>query len=133
MSFLNILQLLQVILAIYILMLVFKKGALNSQFHIALVCLVVSILVIPPFGRNFINGATMESKEGLSTLDEAYGHHHDKHDHHAHHAHHDHNRDHHHEERMIRREIDHHHDHNRDHHHEERMIRREIDHHHDKH
>ena len=46
MSFLNILQLLQVILAIYVLMLVFKKGALNSQFHIALVCLVVSILAI---------------------------------------------------------------------------------------
>jgi len=73
MSFLNILQLLQVILAIYVLMLVFKKGALNSQFHVALVCLVVSILVIPPFGRNFINDATMKSKEGYSTLGEAYG------------------------------------------------------------
>ena len=118
MIFLNILQLLQVILAIYVLMLVFKKGALNSHFHIALVCLVVSILVIPPFGRKFINGATMESKEEYSNLDEAYGHHHDKHarrEHHAHHAHHD------------------HHAHNRDHHHEERMIRREIDHHHDRH
>ena len=72
MIFLNILQLLQVILAIYVLMLVFKKGALNSHFHIALVCLVVSILVIPPFGRKFINGATMESKEEYSNLDEAY-------------------------------------------------------------
>ena len=72
MIFLNILQLLQVILTIYVLMLVFKKGALNSQFHIALVCLVVSILVIPPFGRNFINGATMESKEEYSGLGENY-------------------------------------------------------------
>src|SRR5210317_1483750 len=120
MSFLNILQLLQVILAIYVLMLVFKKGALNSQFHIALVCLVVSILVIPPFGRNFINGATMKSKEGYSTLGEAYGHHHDKHDHH------DHDIDHHHDKHD-------HHAHDIDHHHEERMIRRVIDHHHDKH
>ena len=72
MIFLNILQLLQVILAIYVLMLVFKKGALNSHFHIALVCLVVSILVIPPFGRKFINGATMESKEEYSGLGENY-------------------------------------------------------------
>ena len=121
MIFLNILQLLQVILAIYVLMLVFKKGALNSQFHIALVCLVVSILAIPPFGRNFINGATIESKEEYSNLDEAYGHHHDHHDRHDH-ADHRGDREERREDREERRERrkdrhdDRHHHHRHDHH-----------------
>ena len=66
MSFLNVLQLLQAILAIFVLMLVFKKGGVKHHFHVALACLVASILVIPPLGRNFINGATMESDEGYS-------------------------------------------------------------------
>ena len=69
MSFLNVVQLLQAILAIFVLMLVFKKGGVKHHFHVALACLVASILVIPPLGRNFINGATMESDEGYSEYD----------------------------------------------------------------
>ena len=142
MSFLNILQLLQVILAIYVLLLVFKKGALNSQFHVALVCLVVSILVIPPFGRNFINGATMESKEGYSTLHEAYGHHdarkeeHHK-DHHArkdhHHKHHHARKDHHHKHHHARKEEHHKHHHARKEEHHDKHHRHVGKEHHEEH
>jgi hypothetical protein len=130
MNFLNILQLLQVILAIYVLMLVFKKGALNPQFHVALVCLVVSILAIPPFGRNFINGATMESKEGYSKEEHHKDHHARKEEHHKdHHA----RKEEHHKDHHARNE-EHHKDHHarNEEHHEERIIRRETghDHHH---
>ena len=126
MNFLNILQLLQVILAIYVLMLVFKKGALNPQFHVALVCLVVSILAIPPFGRNFINGATMESKEGYSKEEHHKDHHARKEEHHKdHHA----RNEEHHEERIIRRETghDHHHHGRRGHHHHDKRRHEEHD------
>ena len=38
---------------------------MKHHCHVALVVLVISIMIIPPFGRNFLSGATM--KEGVTT------------------------------------------------------------------
>jgi len=64
MVLLNLFQLLQAVLAVILLVCVFKKAYNKREFHIALVCLVVSIMIIPPFGREYVNGATIEGASG---------------------------------------------------------------------
>jgi len=64
MVLLNLFQLLQAVLAVILLVCVFKKAYNKREFHIALVCLVVSIMIIPPFGREYVNGANIEGASG---------------------------------------------------------------------
>jgi len=64
MVLLNLFQLLQAVLAVILLVCVLKKAYNKREFHIALVCLVVSIMIIPPFGREYVNGATIEGASG---------------------------------------------------------------------
>ena len=65
MVLLNLFQLLQAVLAVILLVCVFKKAYNKREFHIALVCLVVSIMIIPPFGREYVNGANIEGGKGI--------------------------------------------------------------------
>ena len=69
MVLLNLFQLLQAVLAVILLVCVFKKAYNKREFHIALVCLVVSIMIIPPFGREYVNGANIEGASGDSPVD----------------------------------------------------------------
>ena len=69
MVLLNLFQLLQAVLAVILLVCVFKKAHNKREFHIALVCLVVSIMIIPPFGREYVNGATIEGASSDSPVD----------------------------------------------------------------
>ena len=69
MVLLNLFQLLQAVLAVILLVCVFKKAHNKREFHIALVCLVVSIMIIPPFGREYVNGANIEGVSGDSLVD----------------------------------------------------------------
>ena len=69
MVLLNLFQLLQAVLAVILLVCVFKKAYNKREFHIALVCLVVSIMIIPPFGREYVNGANIEGASSDGDVD----------------------------------------------------------------
>lgn len=65
MDLLNFFQFLQALLAIFVVLCLCTKGPVKHHCHVALVVLVISMMIIPPFGRNFLSGASM--KEGATT------------------------------------------------------------------
>ena len=65
MDLLNFFQFLQALLAIFVVVCLCTKGPVKHHCHVALVVLVISIMFIPPFGHNFLSGASM--KEGYTT------------------------------------------------------------------
>lgn len=65
MDLLNFFQFLQALLAIFVVLCLCTKGPVKHHCHVALVVLVISIMIIPPFGRNFLSAASM--KEGATT------------------------------------------------------------------
>ncbi len=68
MDLLNFFQFLQALLAIFVVLCLCNKGPVKHHCHVALVVLVISMMIIPPFGRNFFSGASM--KEGATTAHE---------------------------------------------------------------
>jgi hypothetical protein len=65
MDLLNFFQFLQALLAIFVVLCLCTKGPVKHHCHVALVVLVISMMIIPPFGRNFLSAASM--KEGATT------------------------------------------------------------------
>ena len=65
MDLLNFFQFLQILLAIFVVACLCSKGPMKQHCHVALVVLVISIMIIPPFGHNFLSAASM--KEGATT------------------------------------------------------------------
>lgn len=61
MNFIYLFQIFQLLLAIYLLIMLFKKSNnFNSFIYIfSLTLLVISILFIPPIGRDFISGVNL--------------------------------------------------------------------------
>ena len=66
MDLLNFFQFLQALLAIFVVLCLCTKGPVKHHCHVALVVLVISMMIIPPFGRNFLSGASM--KEGATAV-----------------------------------------------------------------
>lgn len=74
MDLLNFFQFLQALLAIFVVLCLCTKGPVKHHCHVALVVLVISMMIIPPFGRNFLSAASM--KEGATAgkdIDKAHG------------------------------------------------------------
>ena len=61
MDLLNFFQFLQALLAIFVVLCLCTKGPVKHHCHVALVVLVISMMIIPPFGHNFLS-----MKEGLT-------------------------------------------------------------------
>tara|TARA_Y100000389_G_C17464406_1_gene524330 strand:- start:3568 stop:4041 length:474 start_codon:yes stop_codon:yes gene_type:complete len=70
MDLLNFFQFIQALLAIFVVLCLCTKGPVKHHCHVALVVLVISIMIIPPFGRNFLSAASM--KEGATNANKKY-------------------------------------------------------------
>ena len=61
MDLLNFFQFLQALLAIFVVACLCINGPVKHHCHVALVVLVISMMIIPPFGHTFLS-----MKEGLN-------------------------------------------------------------------